>query len=153
MNNTISAEAPSPQDIVPRHIKVMWSSGAMGVYFMMNTVAGFALLYMVTVLKIEPAIAGLTVFIPKIFDAFTDPIIGGWSDRLAAKGSRTAPISIVGCNSIVTVIFDGFYNTNVRQPDLLGHLYVLRFNAIFARLHIVQYSLYGDARGNDRGLS
>jgi len=83
-------------DAIPRRIKIMWSSGAAGVYFMMNTVAGFALLYMVTILKIDPWIAGAIVFVSKIFDAFTDPIVGGWSDRLAAKGSRRRPFLLWG---------------------------------------------------------
>lgn len=83
-------------DIIPPRLKVLWSSGALGVAFMMNTVAGFALVYMVTVLKIEPAIAGFIAFFPKIFDAFTDPIVGGWSDRLAVKGSRRRPFLLWG---------------------------------------------------------
>ena len=83
-------------DIIPPRTKFLWSSGALGVYFMMNTVAGFVLVYMVTILKIEPALAGFIAFFPKIFDAFTDPLVGGWSDRLKAKGSRRRPFLIFG---------------------------------------------------------
>ncbi len=83
-------------DIIPKRIKILWSSGALGVAFMMNVVAGFVLVYMITVLKIEPAIAGFIAFFPKIFDAFTDPLVGGWSDRLAVKGSRRRPFLLWG---------------------------------------------------------
>lgn len=98
MNSQIVNNGPRAinPNIIPRRIKILWSSGALGVAFMMNTVAGFVLVYMVTVLKIEPAIAGFIAFFPKIFDAFTDPIVGGWSDRLAVKGSRRRPFLIWG---------------------------------------------------------
>ena len=73
---TTPTDTVATKDIVSPRIKVLWSSGALGVYFMMNTVAAFAVFYMVAVLKIEPALAGLIAFLPKIFDAFTDPIVG-----------------------------------------------------------------------------
>ena len=93
--NTASNSA-TENDIIPPRIKLLWSSGALGVYFMLNTVAGFVLIYMVTILKIDPWIAGIVAFLPKIFDAFTDPLVGGWSDRLKAKGSRRRPFLIAG---------------------------------------------------------
>ena len=97
MTSTYAARnSAMSNDIIPPRIKVFWSSGALGVYFMMNTVAGFVLLYMITILKIEPAVAGFIAFFPKIFDAFTDPIVGRWSDKLKVKGSRRRPFLIAG---------------------------------------------------------
>ena len=65
MTSEVTATAASDlNEIVPRRIKILWSTGALGVHFMMNTVAGFALLYMVTVLKIEHGIAGAVAFFP-----------------------------------------------------------------------------------------
>ena len=90
MSDLAEENMPS-DDLIPQRIKILWSSGALGVAFMMNVVAGFVLVYMINVLKIEPAIAGFIAFFPKIFDAFTDPLIGGWRDRLAVKGSRRRP--------------------------------------------------------------
>ena len=83
-------------DIIPVGIKICWSLGALGVAFMMNTVAFFALFYMISVLKIEPAIAGVVVFLPKIFDAVTDPIVGTWSDRIKTGKSRRRPFLLIG---------------------------------------------------------
>ena len=93
---TAPTDTVATEDIIPQRIKVLWSSGALGVALMMNTVAGFVLVYMVTVLKLEPALAGFIAFFPKIFDAFTDPLVGGWSDRLASKGSRRRPFLLWG---------------------------------------------------------
>ena len=49
---SINAAINDVENIIPQRIKVLWSAGALGVAFMMNTVAGFVLVYMVTVLKI-----------------------------------------------------------------------------------------------------
>lgn len=84
------------RDIIPRQIKISWSVGALGVAFMMNTVAGSALFYLISVLEVQPALAGLVVFVPKLFDAITDPIVGAWSDRLSAGKSRRRPFLLVG---------------------------------------------------------
>ena len=62
----------------------------------MNTVAFFALFYMVSVLKIDPALAGTLMFITKLFDVATDPIVGGWSDRIQSARSRRRPFLFVG---------------------------------------------------------
>ena len=97
MTSTYAASnSAMSNDIIPPRIKTLWSIGALGVYFMVNAVAGFVVIYMVTILKIDPWIAGLVAFLPKIFDAFSDPLVGGWSDRLNVKGSRRRPFLIAG---------------------------------------------------------
>lgn len=99
MSDLIEERMPSDdmsRDIIPFGIKLSWSFGALGVAFMMNTVAFFALYYMIGVLKIEPAIAGIVVFLPKIFDAVTDPIVGTWSDRIQSGNSRRRPFLLIG---------------------------------------------------------
>lgn len=84
------------EDPIPRPIKVTWAFGALGVAFMMNTVAGLSLFYLISVLNIPPATAGIVVFIPKLFDAITDPLVGTWSDRLTNGGSRRRPFLLAG---------------------------------------------------------
>ncbi|MFT7288569.1 MAG: GPH family glycoside/pentoside/hexuronide:cation symporter [Halieaceae bacterium] len=77
-------------------VKFAWGSGALGVAVLMNTVAFFGLYYMVGVLKIEPALAGTLIFVTKLFDVITDPLVGSWSDRLTRVGSRRRPFLLVG---------------------------------------------------------
>ena len=99
MSDITSKETPpshAERDIIPIGIKLSWSAGAAGVAFMMNALAFFALFYMVGVLKIEPAIAGIVIFLPKIFDAVTDPIVGTWSDRIKTGKSRRRPFLFIG---------------------------------------------------------
>jgi GPH family glycoside/pentoside/hexuronide:cation symporter len=83
-------------DAVPARVKIAWGSGALGVAVLMNTVAFFVLYYMVSVLKIEPALAGTLIFVTKLFDVITDPVVGSLSDRMTRAGSRRRPFLLVG---------------------------------------------------------
>ena len=82
--------------MIPTVTKLLWGAGAGGVAFMLNVVAFWALFYMTNVLKIDPLLAGVIVFIPKIFDAVTDPLIGTISDRLKTNKSRRRPFMLIG---------------------------------------------------------
>lgn len=89
-------------------VKLFWGTGAMGVAFMLNVITGFALFYMISVLKINPALAGIILTATKIFDVMTDPIIGGWSDRIRSKYGRRRPFLLVGsfvCAASFLMIF------------------------------------------------
>ena len=103
----------------------------MGVAFMMNTVAGFALVYMVTVLKIEPALAGFIAFFPKIFDAFTDPLVGGWSDRLAVKGSRRRPFLLWGA-ILSSLSFFMIFATPIFEDQIFSVIFIFTNLMIFS---------------------
>lgn len=95
-SDATTGEGRGRVDTIPTGIKISWGSGALGVAILMNTVAFFALFYMVSVLKIEPALAGTLMFVTKLFDVVTDPIVGGWSDRIQSPNSRRRPFLLVG---------------------------------------------------------
>ena len=110
---------------------MLWSAGALGVAFMMNTVAGFVLVYMVTVLKIEPALAGFIAFFPKIFDAFTDPLVGGWSDRLTIKGSRRRPFLLWGA-ILSSLSFFMIFTTPIFDNQIFSVIFIFTNLMIFS---------------------
>jgi len=84
------------KNIIPVATKLLWGAGAGGVAFMLNVVAIWALIYMTIVLKMDPLLAGIVLFIPKLFDAVTDPLIGTISDRLKTNKSRRRPFLLAG---------------------------------------------------------
>ena len=84
------------KNMIPMATKVLCGSGAGGVAFMLNVVAIWALIYMTIVLKMDPLLAGIVLFIPKLFDAVTDPLIGTISDRLKTNKSRRRPFLLAG---------------------------------------------------------
>ena len=128
---SINAAINDVENIIPQRIKVLWSAGALGVAFMMNTVAGFVLVYMVTVLKIEPALAGFIAFFPKIFDAFTDPLVGGWSDRLAVKGSRRRPFLLWGA-ILASLSFFMIFATPIFDNQIFSVIFIFTNLMIFS---------------------
>lgn len=93
---------------MPRQVRLAWGTGALGVALLMNSVGGLILFYMVSVLKIEPALAGSLIFISKLAGVVTDPMVGTWSDRLNTQGSRRRPFLVFGaiaCSAAYVMIF------------------------------------------------
>ncbi|MEM7568448.1 MAG: MFS transporter [Pseudomonadota bacterium] len=130
--DTLGTQATAQQDEIPFGLKFYWSIGASGVAFMMNVVAGFAFFYMISVLQISPVVAGAVVFVPKIFDAFTDPIVGSWSDRLKTGKSRRRPFLLAGA------ILSSLSFLMVFTTPIFGHEY-LTVGYIFTALMLFSF--------------
>ena len=81
---------------LPVRLKLFWGSGAMGVAVLMNAVSILILAYFVVVLKISPELAGSIVFVSKIIDAISDPVMGVISDRARFAAGRRRPFLFVG---------------------------------------------------------
>ncbi|MFC6197685.1 MFS transporter [Ponticaulis profundi] len=81
---------------VSKKIKIGWATGALGVAILMNSIGMLALFYMVSVLKINPMLAGTLIFVTKIFDVISDPVVGRWSDSIRSDKSRRRPFLLVG---------------------------------------------------------
>ncbi len=57
-----------------------------------STVPGLLLLfYMTEILAIPASVAGTIVFVPKLWDAITDPVMGALSDRTTSSSGRRLP--------------------------------------------------------------
>jgi len=72
-------------------LKLGWATGAFGVALLMNGISGVLLLFAVSMLGIDPWLAGGIITFSKLFDAVTDPVVGMWSDRLRSKHGRRRP--------------------------------------------------------------
>ncbi|MFK7954858.1 MAG: MFS transporter [Lysobacterales bacterium] len=77
-------------------LKLFWGSGAMGVAMLMNGVSFLILIYLVSILKLDPALAGTLLFVSKLIDAVSDPIMGMLSDRASFKSGRRRPFMFIG---------------------------------------------------------
>jgi len=81
---------------LPKRLKIGWSVGAAGVSVLMNGVSGVILFYLVSIVKLDPALAGGLVFAFKLLDVVTDPIMGIISDRTQSSMGRRRPYLLVG---------------------------------------------------------
>jgi GPH family glycoside/pentoside/hexuronide:cation symporter len=81
---------------LPRRISLSYGAGSVGTGIY-STVPGLLLLFYLTdVLGVGAGIASLVLFVPKMWDAFLNPIVGTWSDR---RGNRR-PFLLVGAIGI-----------------------------------------------------
>jgi len=90
-----SHHATSPEDRIPLFQKAIYSIG-----YLVNQMQAAALGAMVFVLNlglgVDPALVGLVGSIPRIIDAFTDPLIGYTSDNTRTRFGRRKPYMFFG---------------------------------------------------------
>ncbi len=86
-----AAAAVPGEDRLPVSLKLGWGIGAFGISLLMNGISGVLLLFAVSMLGIDPWLAGTIITVSKLFDAVTDPIVGLWSDRLRSRHGRRRP--------------------------------------------------------------
>ncbi len=82
--------------IIPTGIKVGWAIGELGVAFYIGVTMAFFLYYLTEGLSISAAYAGYALFIPRIWDAITDPLMGIISDKTHSSMGRRRPYILVG---------------------------------------------------------
>jgi GPH family glycoside/pentoside/hexuronide:cation symporter len=73
-----------------------WASGSLATGSVYNAMALFALFYMTSVLGVSPALAGVLLFVTKMYDAITDPLMGTISDRTRHPLGPRRPYLVIG---------------------------------------------------------
>lgn len=77
-------------------LRIGWGIGSLGSATLLNAISLLVLFYLVTVLGMEPALAGLLIFLGKIYDMITDPLMGIVSDRTRSRFGRRRPWLLAG---------------------------------------------------------
>lgn len=96
------------ENLVPLRTKVMWGFGGLADNFMFNTMTALGTLVYVNHFKLAPALAGLALGLPRIFDAITDPMIGNMSDNAKSRFGRRRPfmfLGVVGCVVLLPLLW------------------------------------------------
>ena len=81
---------------LPLSLKAGWGVGSMGCLGMLFIANVFVLFFLVNHLGLEPGMAGLILFITRIYDVFSDPMIGYLSDRSRSRWGRRRPWMALG---------------------------------------------------------
>ena len=116
--------------MISKPVKVSWGIGAVGVALLMNSVGFLALFYMIGILSIEPAVAGAIIFVTKIFDVLSDPLVGGWSDSLKVNKSRRRPFLFFGA-IISALSFVMIFTTPVFDNQIWSIAYIFLALSIY----------------------
>ncbi len=92
----------APQDRVPFLHKVIYGSGAF-----VNNLLAYAMGGMIIVLNlglgIDPVLVGFLGMLPRLMDAFTDPIMGYLSDNTRSRWGRRRPYIFAGAIAVALV--------------------------------------------------
>jgi GPH family glycoside/pentoside/hexuronide:cation symporter len=95
-----------------RHVslrtKLMWGVGGLADNFMFNTMTALGTMVYVNHFKLTPALAGLALGLPRIFDAITDPLVGNMSDNSKSRFGRRRPymfFGVLGCVLLLPLLW------------------------------------------------
>ncbi len=94
---------------LPNPIHMSWGFGTFGTLTMINSVTTLYLFFLVSVIGVAPALAGLLIFVSKIFDVVTDPLMGWISDRTNTRWGRRRPYlfgSSFLCGTAMVLLFN-----------------------------------------------
>jgi sugar (glycoside-pentoside-hexuronide) transporter len=95
--------------VIIRGQEITWASGSLATGAVFNVMALFGLFYLSTILGIEAGVAGLLLFIVRIYDAITDPLMGTISDRTRHRWGARRPYLLLGSLTL-GVAFALFFN-------------------------------------------
>lgn len=90
-SNSADSVVASSSTKLPLGLKLGYGLGDIGCNIFIVTTGMFLLFFLTDVLGIEPALAGLALLIPKLWDVISDPIMGGISDITRSRLGRRRP--------------------------------------------------------------
>jgi GPH family glycoside/pentoside/hexuronide:cation symporter len=91
--------ATAPEDRIPFHLKVVYGLGAF-VNNLLAAASGGMMIVLNLGLGMNPALVGLLGALPRLFDAFIDPVMGYVSDHTRTRWGRRRPYIFVGAIAV-----------------------------------------------------
>jgi glycoside/pentoside/hexuronide:cation symporter, GPH family len=85
-----------PVSKLPLKLKAGWAVGAVGTVTMMIIINIMLMYYMVSLLGISAAVAGILLAVVRMIDMFFDPLMGIISDRTSSRWGRRRPWMLCG---------------------------------------------------------
>lgn len=89
-------------------VHLSWGVGSLGTITMISSISQLYLFFLVGVVQMSPAVAGFLIFISKIVDMVTDPLMGWISDKTNTRWGRRRPymfFASFGCALSLIILF------------------------------------------------
>lgn len=89
-------------------VHLSWGLGSLGTITMISAISNLYLFFLVGVVQMSPAVAGFLIFISKIIDMVTDPLMGWISDKTNTRWGRRRPymfFASFGCALSLIILF------------------------------------------------
>lgn len=122
---------------LPVSLKLGWGTGAFGVALLMNGISGLILVFTASILQIDPWLAGLVIFLAKMVDVVTDPIVGVWSDKHNSPRGRRRPFLFWG-SLLSAISFALIFST----PSLGNQYVTAAYIFVALCIYAFAYTLY-----------
>ncbi len=94
--------ATAPQDRIPFRLKLVYGFGAF-VNNLLAAASGGMMIVLNLGLGMNPALVGLLGAVPRLMDAYTDPIMGYISDNTESRWGRRRPYIFVGAVTVAII--------------------------------------------------
>lgn len=113
---------PSSQKL-PLREKLAFGVGDLANGVAVASTAFWLLYYLTTVVGLSPAVAGLSLMIGRIWDAFTDPVMGWITDNTRTRWGKCRPYLLFG-SIFYGLTFAALWWVPEFESDLLKFLYI-----------------------------
>ncbi|MGE4489871.1 MAG: MFS transporter [Kiritimatiellales bacterium] len=110
---------------LPRYQKFAWGMGGM-TNDLINVISVLAIPIYSIALGVNPALIGIALTIPRLWDAFSDPIMGYFSDNFRSRWGRRRPLILLGA-VLLCITFPLLWmpNPNWSQNVLFGYFLLM----------------------------
>lgn len=140
--STTPPETPSDASAdnakVPFRSKLAFGLGGFAEHNLNNTVNMMANPVLNVTLGVNPALVGTLLAIPRIWDAFTDPLMGAISDRFDSKYGRRKPFILVG--GLLSAVF---FFLMWQLPRGMGEMTTFSFFLVASLLFYTCFTVFG----------
>lgn len=144
MNST--SAIPAASDIadtprIPLGLRASWGIGSFGTITYLNVVTALVMVYLTTIMKVDPGVAGAIVFAARLVDALLDPVMGWLTDRTNTSMGRRRPWLLAGaiiCGLGLPLVYSQ-HNLELGVSASLTALIVLIFYSIGFTMFNVPY--------------
>jgi len=81
---------------ISKWVSAGWASGTIGSSTALGAMSLLVLFYLTEYVGLSPVVAGLLIFISRIWDVFASLAVGQWSDRTQTRWGKRVPFLLVG---------------------------------------------------------
>ncbi|NDV62801.1 MFS transporter [Puniceicoccales bacterium CK1056] len=90
----------SPEDRIPLPQKIFYGTGQISNIILALAIVNLAPFVLTVELKVDAFLVGLALGLPRLWDAFTDPVVGYMSDNWRSRWGRRKPFLLLGSVSV-----------------------------------------------------